>query len=358
MRFIDFIFGYRIKGRSATDEEITEYERLAVNYLRDDTRNRVLDLFNFVRWESEKGVVPCTARVHIVGVQQWFIENDIPFTDKDKTRLRRIAPRGGRRTNIKYMDITALREIIAVSDPRMRAFILVAACTGMRISEMLSLSWSRVSFPDRQKLAESEKLTEIYIADSKNQSARRVWITREAEDALLVWKNETPAYLRAALKCSANLGITNTKAASDRVFPFSTHAVYPAWNDALKRVGRYSKDEVTQRGQLNVHRLRGFFKMQAMPIVGSEMSELMMGHCDAYGNAYNGLPDNQLEKLFQKCEGALTVAPAYGASREIASQAEEMRRVKAELEELRGVFACLNRDGGLKSLPSSVCMTL
>jgi len=295
---------------------------------------------------GEKGVVPCTARVYIVGVQQWMIENDRDFTQKDKVRLRRVSPRGGRRTNIKYMDVGILREIIAVSDARMRAFILVAACTGMRIGELLALKWSYVTFPDRTKTSDADKLTEIYISDSKNQSARRVWITREAEDALMVWKTQTPEYLKTSVRVAANLHITSIEPVSDKVFPFSKHPVYEAWNDALKRIGRYSLDEVTKRGQLNVHRLRGFFKTQTMPIVGSEMSELMMGHCDAYGHAYNGLADDQMEKLFQRCEAALTVAPAYATACETVSQTEEIQRMKAELDEHRALFASLAKGGG------------
>lgn len=337
-RFMAFIYG--------APSEIADYEHLAARYLRDGDRNCVYDLLQFVRWESDNDVVPCTARVHIAGVQQWLIENDVSFTEKDRQRLRRISPRGGRRTNIKFVDTIALREIVAVLDPRMRAFVLVAACTGMRISEVLALVWSRVSFPDRQKMGQSEKLAEIYISDSKNQSARRVWITREAEDALMVWRGRIPEYKHKSAKASKNLGIVSQNAIPDRVFPFTVYSVYSAWNRALEEVGRYSKDPVTGRVQMNVHRLRGFFKTQTMPLVGGEMSELMMGHCDAYGHAYNGLPDHQMEKLFQKCEGALTVAPNYAVSGAMALQNEEMHRMSAELDELRGFVDRLSRDGG------------
>jgi integrase len=351
-RFMDFVYDFHIKGYSSTDKELAEYEVMAVRYLRDTNRSCALDLLHFVQWESENGVVPCTARARIVGIQQWFLENDIILTEKDKMRLHRIAPRGGRRTNLKYLDCSILREIIAVSELRIRAFVLIAACTGMRIGEVLALRWSQVAVPDRTKPGNTDKLTEIFIPDSKNQSSRRVWITREAEDTLLAWKDQTPDYLQKVMVNARNLGIT-CDTLSGRVFPFTCCSVYVSWNAALARLGRYSVDDSTHRVQLNVHRLRGFFKMQVLPVVGSEMSELMMGHCDAYGHAYNGLPDNQMEKLFQKCESALTVAPAYGVTRDNAIQNAEMQRMKAELDELRGLFALLRQGGGIPSLPSS-----
>jgi Site-specific recombinase XerD len=341
---MDYIYDYRFKGYYSTSDELAQYEKMAARYLRDTRRNRALDLLHFVQHEGNKGVVPCTARIHLMGIQQWFLENDIVLSEKDKMRLRRVSPRGGRRTNFKYLDVEILREILLLAELRMRALILIAACTGMRIGEILALKWSYITIPDRTKPENSEKLTEIFIPDSKNQTHRRVWITREAEDVLLAWKNQTSAYLENSVRCSRNLGVT-CDTLSGRVFPFSPRPVYAAWNDALSRLGRYTVDDVTHRVQLNVHRLRGFFKMQTLPIVGSEMSELMLGHCDAYGHAYNGLPDDQLEKLFQKCESALTVAPAYAAARDIAIQTAELQNVRGEMLNLRDIVVKLASGG-------------
>jgi len=265
-------------------------------------------------------------------------------------RVRRVTPRGGRLTNIKFVDLNILREILTFADVRIKAFILVAACTGMRIGEIRSLTWSCVTFPDRKKFP--DKLTELYIPKSKNQSARRVWITREAEDALLAWKNTASSiYLMRAGVISKNIGrVVDTS--GEKVFPFCVQSVYERWNAILKMLGYFSKDPLTRRTQLNFHRLRGFFKMRVLPIIGSEMSELALGHCDAYGHAYDGIPDGEMEKLFQKCEPALTIAPAYGDLRETAIQSEEMQKLRAELNSLRSSFAGFTHTGSaMISLP-------
>ena len=107
------------------------------------------DLFLFIRADSEKGA-PGTVRSHALAVRHWFAENDIELSAKEKMRVRRVTPRGGRLTNIKYIDVGVLREILTLADIRIKAFILVAACTGARIGELRALTWSCVTFPDRK----------------------------------------------------------------------------------------------------------------------------------------------------------------------------------------------------------------
>lgn len=348
-RFMDYVYGHRRKCRITSPSEQAEYEELAARYLADNQRDRSRDLFLFIRADSEKNA-PTTVRSHALAVRLWLAENDIELSGKEKMRVRRVTPRGGRLTNIKFVDLNILREILTFADVRIKAFILVAACTGMRIGEIRSLTWSCVTFPDRKKFP--DKLTELYIPKSKNQSARRVWITRETEDALLAWKNNAcNIYLARAGIISKNIGrVVDTS--GEKVFPFCVQSVYERWNAILKMLGYFTKDPLTRRTQLNFHRLRGFFKMRVLPIIGSEMSELALGHCDAYGHAYDGIPDGEMEKLFQKCEPALTIAPAYGALRETAIQSEEMQKLRAELNSLRSSFAGFTHTGSaVISLP-------
>ena len=247
--------------------------------------------FALMRWPSGSGLLKMTSEL----------------SAKEKMRVRRVTPRGGRLTNIKYIDVGVLREILTLADIRIKAFILVAACTGARIGELRALTWSCVTFPDRKKFP--DKLTELYIPKSKNQSARRVWITREAEDALLAWKNNACSiYLVRAGIVSKNLGrVADTS--GEKVFPFCVQSVYERWDAILKQLGYFSKDPLTRRNQLNFHRLRGFFKIRVLPVIGSEMSELALGHCDAYGHAYDGIPDGEMEKLFRKCGPGLNHCP-------------------------------------------------
>jgi integrase len=332
LRFLDYIYGRQIVGAHATKEEYATYEKLAEKYLKEK-RDNAADFLGFLREMNESGIPPRTINIKQCGVRQWLIENDIEFSEKDKVRFRRMKPKGGRRTNIKYADVQTIRDILGQSDVRLKALILVLASSGMRIGEALNLRWSQVRIPDRTKEAYREKLTEFFIEDSKNQTSRRVWITREAEEALLAWKIATPAYLSAVVVKSTNLGVIR-RHEQDFVFPYGPTAVYAMWDAACKAAGHYTKDEKTRRNQLNVHRLRGFFKTQTMSVIPAEIAELIMGHSDAYGNAYNGLPDGKLEQEYRKCENALVIATPHGVAYQMEKQAEEVNALKNQVREL------------------------
>ena len=345
LRFLDYIYGKRLAGLHATKEQFAEYEKLAAKYLAAK-RDNAADFVGFIRDMSEQGLPPRTINIKQCGVRQWLIDNDIEFTEKDKVRLRRVKPKGGRQTNIKYADVQIVRDIVLQADVRLTALVLVLATSGMRIGEALNLRWSQVRIPDRTKEAENVKLTELFIIDSKNQTSRRTWITREAEEALLAWRVATPPYLASVELKSTNMGLVR-KRGLDFVFPFGTRAVYIMWDAACKKAGHYHKDEKTRRTQLNIHRLRGFFKTQTMSIVGSEISELLMGHSDAYGNAYNGLPETKLEQEYRRCEAVLTIASQQGLSRVLGQQTQEIDALKGQLDDMRQLIIRLTAIDGM-----------
>jgi len=336
LRFLDYIYGRQIEGQHATKQQFAVYENLAAKYLKEK-RDNAADLLGFIREMNDSGIPPRTINIKQCGVRQWLIENDIEFTEKDKVRFRRMKPKGGRRTNIKFADVQTIRDILGQSDVRLKALVLVLASSGMRIGEALNLRWSQVRMPDRSKEADREKLTELFVEDSKNQTSRRVWITREAEEALMAWKVATPAYLKAVEVKSTNLGVIR-RHEQDFVFPYGSTAVYAMWDAACKAAGHYTKDEKTRRNQLNIHRLRGFFKTQTMSVIPAEIAELIMGHSDPYGNAYNGLPDGKLEQEYRKCENALVIATPHGVAHQMEKQAEEVVSLKREIAEMRFVF--------------------
>lgn len=330
-----------MEGRTATKDEFSRYEKLARKYL-SEKREHVADLIGFIQNMSDSGTPPKSANIKGCAVRQWFIENDITFSEKQRQQMRRVKPKGGRRTNIKYADARIIREIIAQGDTRLRALVLVLASSGMRISEALALTWEEVRIPDRFKESEKDKLTSLYVPDSKTGLSRTVWITREAEEALLEWKKAAPAYLKTVTFKGYNLGLK--KADEDtRLFPYGRTAAMVMWDAASKAAGHYHMDEKTHRNQLSIHRLRGFFKTKTMGIVGSEISELLLGHSDQYGNAYNFLPEGKLAEEYQRCEDSLTIQSKHGISRKMEEQSVELKKLRQEKDELQSQIAELRR---------------
>lgn len=333
--FLDYVYGNQRKGRTATQAEFKKYEELAAKYLKEKRDNSV-DVIGFIRKMKEGGTPPKSVNIRVCGVKGWLTEHDVILSDKQKKHIKDIAPRGTRKTNFKFASREIIREIIAQGDSRLRALVLTLASSGCRIDEVLKLKWSDVTIPDRTKISEADKLTRLFIADSKTGVSRYAWITREAEEAILEWRKATPAYLKTVRFKGKNLNIDKSET-DNRVFPYARDAARMQWLHAVKTASHYTIDERTHRNQLNIHRLRGFFKTATMPIIGADYSELLMGHSDRYGNAYRDLPEDKLATEYAKCEAALTIATVHGVGKQIASIQDENQRLKERIAEMERV---------------------
>jgi hypothetical protein len=103
------------------------------------------------------------------------------------------------------------------------------------------------------------------------------------------------------------------------------------WDAALKKAGHFNRDAGTQRLQMNLHRLRNFFSVQVAGAVGTQVSELLLGHSDQYGGAYTGRSPEQLEREYMKAEYLLTIG---ATSSRVESTEREVADLKRQLKEM------------------------
>ena len=331
LEFFDFINGKRMRGYKSTDDDLPKYEAFALNYLKDKKRDFSGDVVAYTKKQDKDGVVPKTAHIRIVAVKEFLSRNNIEIDSRSLKDIRRLKPKGGKRTNFEYIDKKVLGEILHHVDARGKAFILVLATSGMRLGEALDLNWSDIKTPDRTKYP--DKPASVYVRNSKTGLSRTTFITRECEAALDEWKKVYSDYRDFATKRSENLKTPSRekKRRDDTVFPFTRTSVYAMWDSALKKAGYFNKDAGTQRLQMNLHRLRNFFSVQVASAVGSQVSELLLGHSDQYGGAYTGRSPEQLESEYLKSEYMLTIGATSSA---IESTSREVAELKRQLEEM------------------------
>jgi integrase len=325
LEFLDFINDKRMRGFNCTTDEFQQYEQFARNYL-SGKRDKARDFFLFVKSMDEKKTAPKTAHTRYVAVREWFKFHDIVIPDKIRDDAKRLKPKGGKRTDFEFFDRKMIGEILAHGDVRFRAFVLVLSSSGIRLGEALNLKWSNLTVPDRLKYP--EKPASLFIEDSKTGFSRKTFISREAEDALDEWRKVIPQYREKAEKKALNLGkISNHH--TDSIFPVSLTVIYEIWDNTLSDAGLMKKDDRTGRTRLNIHRLRNFFSVQVASAVGSQVSELLLGHTDRYGGAYTGRSEEQLEMEYRKAEPALTIAGVILPNKEI----DELRKQIEALSE-------------------------
>ncbi|MFA5269806.1 MAG: tyrosine-type recombinase/integrase [Methanoregula sp.] len=325
LEFFDFVNGKRMRGFNCTTDEFQEYEQFATAYLKGK-KDRARDFFLFVKDMDEKKVAPKTAHTRYIAVREWFKHHDIVIPEKIRDDAKRMKPKGGKRTDFEFFDKKMIGEILAHGDVRFRAFVLVLASSGIRLGEALNLKWSNLTIPDRLKYP--EKPASIFIEESKTGYSRKVFISRETENALDEWRKVIPQYRENAEKKARNLGKISMHN-PDAVFPISETVVYEIWSGALNDAGLMKKDDRTGRTRLNIHRLRNFFSVQVASAAGTQVSELLLGHTDRYGGAYTGRSEEQLEQEYRKAETALTISGVVLPSKEL----DELRRENEKLRE-------------------------
>lgn len=331
--FFDFINGKRLRGRQATPEDMILYERFAVRYLADKKRKHADDVVYYAKHLSEKGVMPKTAHTHIVAVKEFFLRYGMELDKITEKDVRRLKPKGGRRTDFEYIDRKTLSEILHHFDARGKAFVLVLASSGMRISEVLALSWSDLKSPDRKEYP--DKPASVFIRDSKTGHSRTTFITRECEDALKEWRKVYEAYRIFATQKSHNLksAAKEKRSGDNRVFPFTLTSAYKIWDSALQKAGYRNIDLQTRRVRMNVHRLRNFFSVQVASAAGQQVSELLLGHTDTYGGAYTGRSTEELEAAYKKAESALTIGATSPLLEKHTTELHALRKMNADLLE-------------------------
>ena len=322
LEFFDFIAGKRMRGYKSTDADLPGYEAFAAEYLQDENRDYAGDVIAYTKKQDEDGIVPKTAHIRIVAVKEFLSSNGIELDTRSLKDIRRLKPKGGKRTDFEYIDKKILGEILHHVDARGKAFILVLASSGVRLGEALALSWTDIKVPDRTKY--SDKPASLYVRTSKTGQSRTTYITRECEAALEEWKKVYSDYREFATKRSENLKTPSRekKRRDDNVFPFTRTSVYLMWDSALKKAGHFNRDAGTKRLQMNLHRLRNFFSVQVAGAAGTQVSELLLGHSDQYGNAYSGRSPEQLEREYMKAEPSLTIGTT---SPHLQHQLDEIR---------------------------------
>lgn len=338
--FFDYLNGKRMRGFNATDEDLKRYESFAAEYLKDD-RNFPNDIISYARHLDETGVVPKSAHTRIIAVKEFFSHNGIELETRTLKDIRRIQPKGGKRTNFEYIDKKILGEILHHVDARGKAFILMLASSGMRIGEALALNWSDLKIPDRNKYP--DKPASIFIRTSKTGHSRTVYITRETEAALHEWKKVYSEYREFATTRSKNLKtpLVEKKNSDNRVFPFTRTSCYALWDTALKASGYFSKDDGTKRVQMNIHRLRNFFSVQMASATNTQVSEYLLGHFDKYGGAYTGRSQEQWEHDYMKAEANLTIGTTTqqieATSKEVADLRNQVDFLTMQLEAIKAI---------------------
>jgi integrase len=327
--FLEFTYGTVRKNKRVTEEEVEQFEALAVRYLSEE-RDYAEDLMRYAVYLHDKP--PYTARTYLNAIREFLAHNGIEFSQRQLKTISGKLPKGNSRTVEKDLDSTTIRQILEHTDIKGKALILTLASSGMRIGELLQVKVSDVDLD-----SEPAQIT-IRGEYTKTGSQRVTFISREAREVLVEWLKVRDRYLEIAQHRNNGLvkyGRGRSKSPVDeRLFPFSSQVASQIWENALRKAGLLSVDSGTGRKQLRIHQLRKFFRSQLALGCPVDIVEALMGHEGYLTNAYRRYTVKQIGEYYQKGEHLLYISMPKDIQKiesEFKEQLEESRKCIASL---------------------------
>jgi integrase len=326
MSFADWKYGPQRKGREATKEELTRYDRLLDEYL-DSGPDHLQDFMEYSAYLSHQNTPPHTARVRFIIWKEFLAEQGIEIKTRDLKRIRTKLPKGSSRTVERDLDHEVLRILVQHMDIKGKALFLTLASSGMRIGEALALTFNDID------LDQNPAFIQIRGENTKTGDQRFTFIGKEAKEALMEWLKVREAYMVQAQNKNAGFlqhGFSGPRPLPDqdhRVFPFAMKTAQDIWRTAVKNAGLKERDPSTRRFNLHIHQLRKFFRSQLALAVPVDIVEVLMGHSGYLTDAYRRFTKAQIAEYYLKGEYLVSLSIPTQAISQVEERLEREKTI-------------------------------
>jgi len=287
-------------------------------------------LQNFVIYLDQEGKRPTSIKCWLSSTKGFLRQQGIKIYSEDFKQNVRVPK------TIRQREDPLTKEIIVrllqIVPFKLRAVILVALASGMRIGEIVQLKISDIDF-------ESEPLKiRIRAETTKTKESRETFLTQEAtrivKDYLRRYYNWNSDQKNEQLQNQIIFGRTvGIKSNNSRTLKKN-----PARNDTtnLGLSLRYYTSKIPELARLNengrnmihFHAFRTFFRTTVGNAVGRDFAEAIIGH-HFYLDSYYNLPEEERKKLYLKAEPYITISDFRRVEKDLIS----MKKKQEEIEE-------------------------
>lgn len=321
--FLDEIYGMtRVNHGYTSPEEKALYEQKGAEYVKDISRDYVKDL---IHWKNNSKNTAGSMRTYLGAVKEFFEVNGITFTrEQEKKILNKF--KGGIEAPDDAPDHGVIRSLLEHSDVRMKAVVLLLSSTGMRIGELLSIHENQIDFARRMITLKAE--------DTKTQTGRNVFFTREAELALNQFLKVRGKYIADNNIQAAKLKNNIQTKDDGRIFPHDPNSINKTWNRTLKHAGMYQQNDRGQQ-KFHPHSLRQFFSTQLRKDgTPDSIVEVLLGH-KLYLGTYTRYTPSELQEQYEKHSPALSIGGEDQVRKTISALAEKAIEHNSTIDSLR-----------------------
>jgi len=286
-------------------------------------------LKEYVVYLDKQGKKPSTVKLMITSVKGFLRHCKIQiYSEEFQSRVR--LPK-----NVRQREEPLTKEIILrllnIVSPKLRAIILVAVASGMRVGEIIQLRLDDIDFKSKPTLIR------IRAETTKTREARETFLTEEATRTLkdyLVrffgWKENEP---NESIQAKVIFGRTSKSRISDAEYykkPLQTResCLINSMNGYTQKVPGLAKLNENGRKMIHFHGFRKFFYTSMSNVVGSNYAHALMGHHE-YLDTYYNLPEDNKKELYLKAEPHLTISDFTKIEKDLIS----VKKKQEEIEE-------------------------
>jgi integrase len=217
-----------------------------------------------------------------------------------KLRVRNLVRR---KPDLQPLEKGDVRKIIqACQSPRLQAYVLLLAGSGMRAAEALSVRLKDIDFEKRR--------IELRAEYTKTKTARTVYLTEECVRQLKLWKE----YRERERQVGNNKKVARPFKADDLFFSsgkfkdveveYIYHFISRHFSASLDRAGYGQRDENKgKHHKITFHSFRRFVKTTISDLGYQDYSEWFIGHS---GSTYWRKSEREKLEIFRKIEPYLT----------------------------------------------------
>lgn len=266
-------------------------DKMWIDYLTN-TVNPENDLLRFFQIaETKYHLAPKTIRLYVQIATYYMRDAGLTISDKGMRIFRTRTPKNQPITREAELNRTILHQLIENASLRLKVEIIIAVSSGMRIREILMIRDTDIDLNDSP--------ASIYIPaeNTKNRTARTVFISREAVEYLQKWFIH-----RESLQKTGKINKDES-----RIFPYSLSNEIANLRKCLNRCGLLQIDNRTNRATIHFHLFRKYFLTEFKLAASSEAAEELAGHNGYLSESYRRLSRKTLKEEYKKAEPNLTI---------------------------------------------------
>jgi len=301
--------------------------------IQKDVKSIGNELIIFIKGEQEKGTPPKTIYNIKATVTGFLLYNNMELQPKDKDQIKYLLKNTESITFKEILTKKQLKEILQHADNKTKAIFLIASSSGMRISEILSLT--------KEHIDSNHNPTKIIISGkyTKTKRSRIAFISNEATETLQEWlkPEERNQYLINAVKKYNNKN-RNKSIDDNRIFPMSYENTRILWKKLLIKAGYHQKDPDTGILIYGIHTLRAYFKSRMLAKeINPKIIDILAGH-KTNRREYDKLTTDELAEKYLKGMPELEI---YTQTPDLTETNEKIKKLEDKISKQNGVITAL-----------------